>query len=257
MSIAEAVAKIWIGNSVQVGGDAFGVIREGLPRFIATQFLEAEYGKDVADVERMRQRTAYAAVAQRDAPLNIVSPLDDYYYTEVTNKGSMVWRLLAKKTGQDEFFSILRGQFKDGNLNLNELRSAYASHKEFLDYAFDQVTDTNLLIGLPQQIGAEATFALRNTGSLEAVTDVAAITATGEKLTAQVTIPAKGFSEVSFKTNGKIVTAEVDTEKFYPQMEYADDVAPRDFDNSDMLLTIKRAFDKQILQPPRKMLEWR
>lgn len=245
MSIAEAVVKIWIGNSVQVGGDAFGAIREGLPRFIATQFLEAEYGKDVADVERMRQRTAYAAVAQRDAPLNIVSPLDDYYYTEVTNKGSMVWRLLAKTIGQDEFFNILRAQLKDGNLTLSKLRTAYSSQKELLDYAFDQVTDTNLLVGLPQQTGGEVKFALRNTGSLEAVTDVVATTAGGEKLTAQVTIPAKGFGEVNFKTAAKITGAEIDTGKFYPQMDYADDVAPRDFDNSDMFLTIKRAFDKQ------------
>lgn len=245
MTVAEAIAKIWLGNSVQIGGDAFGVAREGLPRFIATEFLESEYGKDIADVERLRQRIAYSAVAQRDAPLNIVSPLDDYYYAEVTNKGAMIWRLLAKKLGRDEFFNVLRGQMQDGNLNLNELRAAYSSQKEFLDYALDQVTDTNLLIGLPQLNGAETKLALRNTGSIDATVNITATTASGEKLTAQATIPAKSFGEVNFKTANKIVRAEVDPEKFYPQMDYSDDIAPREFDTSDLLLSIKRVFDKQ------------
>ena len=40
MTIAESMAKMWLGNAVNVSGDAYGVIREGLSRFIATQFLE-------------------------------------------------------------------------------------------------------------------------------------------------------------------------------------------------------------------------
>lgn len=245
MNIAEAVAKIWIGNSVQVGGDAFGVVREGLPRFIATQFLEEEYGKDVADVERLRQRNAYAAIAKRDAPLNTVSPLDDYYYTQVTNKGSMIWRLLAKRVGQAELFGVVRAQLKNGNLDLNKFRTAFSGQKDFLDYAFDQITDTNLQIGLPQQSGGEAKLALRNAGSIDVVVNIAAETASGEKLNAEAAIPAKGFGEVSFQTANKITRVEIDTEKLYPQIDYADDAAPREFDNSDMISTIKRAFDKQ------------
>lgn len=245
MNVAEAIAKIWIGNAAQANGDAFGVVREGLPRFIATEFLESEYGKDVADIERMRQRTAYAAIVQRDAPLNTVSPLDDYYYAEVANKGAMIWRLLAKRVGQDEFFNVLRAQIKDGNLSAGELRSAFSAQKEFLDYAFGQVTDTNLQVGLPQANGAEAKLALRNTGSIDAAVNVTATTANGEKLTAQATIPAKSFGEANFKTTNKIVRVEIDAEKFYPQTDYSDDVAPREFDTSDVFLAVKRAFDKQ------------
>ncbi len=245
MNVAEAVTKMWIGNAVQVDGDAFGVVREGLPRFIATEFLESQYGKEIADVERMRQRTAYAAVAQRDAPLNTVSPLDDYYYSEVLNKGAMIWRLLAKSVGQDEFFNVLQAQMKDGNLNASELRSAFPAQKNFLDYAFDQVTDTNLLAGLPRATGAETKVALRNTGSIDVIVNVSATAANGEKLTAQAMIPAKSFGEASFKTANKIVRAEVDAEKIYPQTDYSDDVAPREFNTSDAFLMIKRAFDKQ------------
>jgi Tfp pilus assembly protein PilF len=221
------------------------VIREGLVRFIATQFLESKYGKDVADIERLRQRTAYAAISKRDAPLNMVSPLDDYYFTAVSNKGAMIWRVLAKKIGQDEFFNVLRTNMKDGSLQLSELRSAFSSQKDFLDYAFDQITDTNLLVGLPQANGAETKVALRNTGSVDATVNVTATTANGEKLTAQATIPAKSFGEVNFKSPNKIVRTEIDAEKLYPQTDYSDDVAPREFDDSDSLLAVKRTFDKQ------------
>ncbi len=245
MTIAEAIAKLWIGNAVSVGGDGYGAIREGLPRYIATQFLEKQYGKDIADIERLRQRTSYAAIAQRDAPLNVVSSIDDYYYTAVANKGAMIWRLLAKKIGQDEFFTGVRSQMKDGNLDLAELRSAFPLQKDFLDFAFGEITDTNLLIGLPQTAGAETKIALRNTGSSEATVNVTATTVNGEKLNAQTTIAAKSFGNVSFKTANKIVRAEVDTDKFYPQTDYSDDVAPRELDNNDAILFIKRAFDQQ------------
>ncbi len=245
MTIAEAVAKIWIGGAVNVGGDGFGAIRDGLPRYIATQFLENKYGKDIADIERTRQRNAYAAVVKRDSPLTTVAPVDDYYYATVTNKGAMVWRLLAKQTGQNEFFNALRSQISDGNLSLTKMRSAFPAQKEFLDYAFDQVTDMNLLVGLPQTNGAETKIALRNLGAIDASVNVSAITSNGERLTVQATIPAKKFSEVSFKTNGKIVRAEVDTDKFYPQIDYSDDTAPREFEDSDVIVSVKRAFDQQ------------
>src|ERR1035437_4320198 len=89
MNIAEAVAKIWLGGAVSVNGDGFGAITEGLSRYLATQFIENKYDKDVADVERLRQRTAYAAVSKRDSPIMIASPVDDFYYSEVANKGAI------------------------------------------------------------------------------------------------------------------------------------------------------------------------
>ncbi|MDQ3062966.1 MAG: tetratricopeptide repeat protein, partial [Acidobacteriota bacterium] len=225
--------------------DGFGVIREGLARYVATQFLEKQFGKDIADIERLRQRTAYAAVVKRDSPLNIVSPIDDYYYSTVANKGAMIWRLLAKRIGQDEFFNIVRSQMNNGNLNLSELRSAFSTQKELLDYSFDQVTETNLLVGVPQLNGAETKIALRNLGAIDATVNVVATTAGGEKLTAQSTIPAKKFGEINFKTTNKIVRAEIDSDKFYPQTDYSDDIAPREFEETDAILVVKRAFDQQ------------
>ncbi len=245
MNIAEAVAKIWLGNAVAVGGDGYGVIREGLAQFIATQFLESKYGKEIADVERLRQRTAYAAIVKRDAPLTQISPVDDYFYTSVSNKGAMIWRLLAKQVGQEEFFKNVQAQMKDGNLTLNKIRAAFPAQKNLLDNEFDQITEMNLLVGLPQTSGAETKVALRNLGEIDAIVSVLAITQSGERLTAQATIPTKSFGEASFRTTNKIARVEIDTDKLYPQTDYSDDVAPREFDSSDAIAVIKRFFDQQ------------
>jgi hypothetical protein len=245
MNLAEAVAKMWIGGSIAVGGDAQGIIREGLARYIATQFIETKFGKDVADVERMRQRTAYASVARRDSPLSVVTPVDDFYFPEVANKGAMIWNLLRRKVGKDQFYGAIRDNAKDGALDMTELRLAFSSQKDFLDYMIDQVTDMNLLAGLPQAGAGETKVALRNTGGVDATVVVTATTANGETLTAPTTIKARSFSDVVFKTPAKIVRAEVDTEKIYPQMDYSDDVAPREFTDSDELLAVKKAFDQQ------------
>ncbi len=245
MNIAESIAKIWLGNAFLVDGDGYGAIREGLSRYIATQFLEKKYGKEIADIERLRQRVAYAAVSKRDSPLRISSPLDDYYYASVANKGAMLWRLLANKVGQEEFFKTLRSQMDDNFIDLNKIRAAFPSQKTLLDYQIDEVLDMNLLVGLPQTSGGETKSALRNTGAIEVTVDVVAINSSGERSKIQVTIPAKGFGEAVFKTANKIVRTEIDAEKLYPQTEYTDDVVPRESDDSDAILGIKRAFDKQ------------
>jgi len=245
MNVAESVVKIWLGGSVKTEGDGAGVIREGLARYIATQFLESKYGKEIADIERLRQRTAYAAVVKRDAPLTVITPLDDYYFTTNANKGAMIWRLLAKKIGQDEFFNVVKSNISSGAVDLAKLRGAFSSQKDFLDYALDNVTDMDLLIGLPQTNGMETKMALRNSGAIDAVVDIVATTEKGEKLKTTVTIPKQNFGEASFKTTGKIVSVEVDGEKLFPQTDYSNDVKPVEIDESDLLLFVKKPFDKQ------------
>ncbi|MEJ7701098.1 MAG: tetratricopeptide repeat protein [Pyrinomonadaceae bacterium] len=134
---------------------------------------------------------------------------------------------------------------KNGNLDLSKLRGAFATQKELLDYSFDKITDINLFVGLPQASGAGTKVALRNIGSIEVTVSVAATTANGEKLIAQTTIPATSLGEVNFKAANKIVRTEVDAEKIYPQTDYSDDIAPRESNESDAILMIKRAFDQQ------------
>lgn len=245
MSLADSVVKLWLGQAAAVNGDSYGVVSEGLTRYIATQFIESKYGKDVADVERNRQRIAYAAVAKRDSPLNIVSPLDDYYYPEVANKGAMIWRLVEKKAGNAAFYNAVRTAMQDGVVTASELRSAFPDQKELLDNMFEQVTDINLMAGLPQPTGAETKVALRNSGSLDVTVNVEAKLSSGETMAAPVSIKAKSFGEVAFRTPNKVTRVEIDPEKYYPQTEYSDDVAPREFTDSDAQLAVKRSFDKQ------------
>lgn len=245
MNIAEAVAKVWLGNIYMVSGDGYGVIQNGLSRFIATQFIEQKYGNEIADAERLRQRTAYAAVIKRDAPLTIVSPVDDFYFVSSANKGAMIWRVLARRIGQNEFFDTIKRNSQDKSLSLAELRSAFSAQSEFLDYELTQVTDMNLLVGLPQVSGGDTKVALRNTGSVEANINVVATTANNQRIPTSVVLKPKSFGEVTFKSPGKIIRVEIDSEKLYPQTDYTDDVAPREFTDSDLLLVVKREFDKQ------------
>lgn len=245
LSIAEGVAKMWVGSSIDVSGDGFGSIREGLPRFLATKFIEEYYGTDVADAERVRQRTAYASVAENEVPLTMLSPLDSYYYSVASNKGAMIWRLLEKRIGRDRFVEVLAETTSDGYFDVAEIRAAVPEQKEFLDNAFDAVADTNLLVGLPVASAGVSKVALRNSGSIDTTVNVEATLDNGETMSAPVSLKAATFGEVSFKTPNKIVRVEIDPEKFYPQTNYTDDVAPRETSEGDIALAVRRAFDRK------------
>ncbi len=245
MSIAESVVRLWLGSTASITGDGGGAIREGLVRYFATEFIESKFGKEIADVERLRQRTAYASVAKRDAPMSQITPLDDYYFVTNANKGAMAWRLLSRRVGAEAFLAVLKTNIRTGSLDLSGMRAAFGQNKDMLDYLFDQVTDVDLMIGLPQFGNGESRMALRNTGSIDVQVDVVAIGEKGERLRNSVTVPARGFSETVFRSASKIVRAEIDSDKIYPQLDYSNDVKPVEIDESDLLLYVKRPFDRQ------------
>ncbi len=245
LSIAEAVGHLWIGGQTAVRGEGNGVLRDALVRFLATQFLEKHFGVDAVKSELYRQRLAYAAVAQRDGPLARASQLDSTYFGSVPNRGAMFWRLVDRRLGHDALMTVLRsaldaGKSDPNGLTLAALREALVARggeglKALLDQQLDQVIDTDLLIGVPQQRGADWVSALRNLGSIDVTVPVVATTDRGEQLTAEATVPAKNFGEAVFKTNAKIVRVEVDPDKFYPQLDYGNDVVPRGKDLSQAL----------------------
>lgn len=233
--VGEAVARLWFGGATPVRGAGVGVVREGLTRHLATLFLEKEFGREAADAERLRQRIAYAAVARRDAPLSLTTPLEATYYLSVANKGAMIWRLADRALGREAFLTLLREQLqknRDTELTLAGLRAAFnaaggAGLKTALDAGFDQPTEIDLLIGLPQMRGGEWVSALRNTGAIETNVTAVAVTDGGERIVSQAIIPARDFADVQFKTTARIVRVEVDPEKLYPQLDYSNDAAPR------------------------------
>jgi tetratricopeptide (TPR) repeat protein len=104
-----------------------------------------------------------------------------------------------------------------------------------VDQQLDQVIDTDLMIGLPTQRGADWVSALRNLGSIDVTVTVVATTDRGEQVRAETTVPAKNFGEVIFKTPTKVVRVEVDPDKLYPQLDYGNDTMPRSKDLSQAL----------------------
>ena len=165
----------------------------------------------------------------------------------------MAWRLIAKKLGNSDFSAIIKANMADGDLNMPELRMAFSSAKDLVDYLLDQNTEMNLLVGLPQVAGDVSKVALRNTGAIDATVTVKATTANGQALESPTTIKAQSFGEVSFKSASPIIRVEVDSEKLYPQFEYADDIAPKEISDSDPVLAVKRLFDKQDFAGVEKM----
>jgi len=249
--VCENIARLWIGGATPVRGEGGGVVREGLTRYLATLFLEKQFGRDAAEAERTRERLAYASIARRDAPLSLTTPLDDTYFSSVTNKGAMLWRLVERFLGAEAFQSLLRSSVRskptDTALTLATLRANLverggANLKTILDALLDQPTDIDLLIGVPQQRAGGWQVALRNLGSVDAIVTVAAVTGDGKRLTTSATIPARNFSEASFNSTAKIVRVEVDAEKLYPQLDYANDVAPRSANGDDTLAEALRLF---------------
>ena len=245
LSVAETVARLWISGQTPVRGEGSGVLRDALVRFLATHFLEKHFGKDAVQSELYRERIAYAAVAQRDGPLARASQLDSTYFGSVPNRGAMFWRLVDRKLGHDAFVEVLKSALQTGKtdqtgLTLDGLRGALVARggdslKSLVDQQLDQVIDTDLMVGLPQQRGADWVSALRNIGSIDVNVTVAGTTENGQIVTAEATVPAKNFGEAVFKTPAKIVRVEVDPEKFYPQMDYGNDMVPRAKDLPDAL----------------------
>ncbi|HEX7331635.1 MAG TPA: tetratricopeptide repeat protein [Pyrinomonadaceae bacterium] len=234
LSVAEAVGHLWIGGQTAIQGEGGGVLRDALVRYLATEFLEKQFGADAVKSELYRQRLAYATVAQRDGPLARTSQLDSTYFASVPNRGAMFWRLIDRRLGREVLLGVLKGALQAGKngLTLPALREALVARggeslKALLDQQLDQVVDTDLMIGLPQQRGADWVSALRNLGSIDVTVSVVATTERGEQVRTETTVPAKNFGEAVFKTPAKIVRVEVDPDKLYPQMDYGNDVMPR------------------------------
>lgn len=245
LSVAEAVAHLWIGGQAPVRGEGSGVLRDALVRYLATAFLEKQFGKDAVKSELYRQRLAYATVAQRDGPLGRTTQSDNTYFASVPNRGAMFWRLVERRLGREALVGVLRAAVQAGKsdpngLSLSSVREALVARggdalKPVLDQQLDQLVDTDLMVGLPQQRGADWVSALRNVGSIDVTVTVAATTDRGEQVMAEATVPAKSFGEAVFKTPAKIVRVEVDPDKLYPQLDYGNDVMPRGKDLSQAL----------------------
>lgn len=255
LAIAEAVARLWIGADTPVRGEGNGVLREGLARFAASLFIEKQFGAEAAEAERGRQRLAYSSIARRDGALSRTTMLDGTYFNSVANKGAMVWRLVDHTLGRDAFVATVRGLLLNSKtdpegFSLLRTRTALIERggslmKSLLEQQLDQSTDLDLMAGLPHLEGGQWTAALRNLGSTEVTVNVAGSTDSGQLVTGQATIAPHDFGQVAFKSGPKIVRVEVDPEKLYPQIDYANDIAPRTLELGSSLAEANRLFGAQ------------
>jgi tetratricopeptide (TPR) repeat protein len=157
----------------------------------------------------------------------------------------MFWRLVDRRLGREALMGVLRAALQAGKnepngFNLAGVREALVQRggdttKALLDQQLDQVIDTDLMVGLPVQRGADWVSALRNLGSIDVTVTVAATTEQGQEVRAEAIVPAKNFGEAVFKTPSKIVRVEVDPDKLYPQLDYGNDMMPRGKDLSSSL----------------------
>lgn len=258
LAIAEAMARLWVGGATPVQGEGAGVLREGLARFLATLFIEKQFGREAADAERARMALLYAPVARRDAPLSQSSPAYETYYTSVANKGALVWRLVMERgVGREAFLAMLRREFdasRSNRASLASLRAALGERgsdalRATFEALFDKPTDTDLMVGKPRSEGGEWQTTLRNLGSLDAEVNVAATTDKGERLTTKVNVPAKSDATARFRTASQVVFVEADPEKLYPQTDFTKDAAPWWTSTVDEMLTEARA---QLSQQPAR-----
>src|SRR5256714_1663810 len=255
MTIAEAIGHLWIGADTPVRGEGNGVLREGLTRFVATLFIEKEFGAEAAEAERARERVGYSGIAKRDAPLSRTTALDPTYFNSVANKGAMAWRLADHLVGRDVFIATMKtlltsGKTDPDGLTLPAARVALAGRegsvlKALLDQELDQPTDMDLMAGLPVQEAGQWTAALRNLGSMEVAVDVAGVTSSGQRVMAPATVPPHDFAKTSFKNATSIVSVEIDPQKYYPQLDYTNDVAPRVPDVATSLAEANRLYGAQ------------
>ncbi len=255
LQVAEAVAQMWSDAPAALRGEGVGVMRNGFTRYLALLFLEKQFGKDAADAEWQRGRAAHRRVAVNEAPLALTTPLDGTYFTSTAYKGAMVWRLAERLLGRDVFLAQMREQLSKaaGDFNglmLAQVRDALNKRggdtvRAILDQQFNEPTSLDLLAGLPQAKGAQWVTALRNTAAYPLTVSVAALTDKGERLAVETNIPAKEFGEAVFNTVNKVVRVEVDPEKYYPQLDYANDAAPRVKLGEDAQLDIITLYNRQ------------
>ncbi len=255
MQIGEMVGRLWIGGATAIRGEGNGVIREGLVRFMTLQLIEKQFGVATAEAERSRQRAAFVIDAKRDGPLSLTTPLDSFYFSTVSNKGAMVWRLVERAVGRDVFLEILKAQLQSSSpeatgISLGSFKDALAARggdsvAAMLRFEMDQPSEMDLLVGLPQARGGEWVAAVRNSAPIDVKTTVVAITDRGERLRSDVVIAARSFGEAVFKTSAKPKRVEIDPDKLYPQVDYANDVVPRLTSGEEPFVEATRRYQRQ------------
>jgi hypothetical protein len=185
-------------------------------------------------------RWSYTPVAQsgRDAELGLQTLLLPNYSPAVFSKGPLVYRLLAETAGREKLIAVIRTLMSSGQTKIittEDLRSSLTKgsspevEKVFQQWV-DSIIEPDIIIGspLPASKPGVQGINLRNLGTGDVTVSVLAVTSSGKNVSTSVTIPSEGLTTAEIQTAEKIVSVEVDPEKFVIQSNYDNDARDAD-----------------------------
>ncbi|MCS7080158.1 MAG: tetratricopeptide repeat protein [Chloracidobacterium sp.] len=250
--LTAAVAQTWLGGKVRLRGRGWTVLADALPAYLTSQYIQQHYGAAAERDFWLRRSFAYSRLANVrvsqqgfergiDAIPLLQHPTFPDYYVSVPNRGALVFRLLERLVGRDTLLGAVKATVGDasGTATYDTFRARLVGtppderRASFFRQWFEELSEPDFVVGIPvkREDGPGWRCALRNLGTGDAVLPVVALTDKGEKLTAIVEVPSKGYGTAVFETTATIVEVELDPEKLYPQVRFGYDRNSKQFDN--------------------------
>jgi hypothetical protein len=253
--LADAIARIWIEGRVRLRGQeprsaqetraavkarSAAFLSDSLPRYLAALYFEDRFGKDAARDLFTSMRWSYTPVAQsgRDAELGVQTLLLPNYSAAVFSKGPLVYRLLAETAGRDKLIAAIRSLLSGAQTKIittEDLRAglktgASPEVEKMFQQWIDSIIEPDIIIGspLPSNKPGVQGINLRNLGTGDLNVKVLAVTASGKQVTTSVMVPSENIASAEIPTAEKIVSVEVDPDKFVIQTNYDNDARDGD-----------------------------
>jgi tetratricopeptide (TPR) repeat protein len=249
--LADALARLWIDGRVRIRGQdarsaqadqpgqkarSSALLRDSMPRYLAARYQESRYGAQAGREVFDRMRAVYTPIAQgrRDSELSVQTLVLATYADAALAKGPLVLRLMAHTLGPDKVMDALKHVLEGPQtkiITLTDYKEALGKDPA-VDRLFSQWIDSiilpDLIIGIPQPADKPGVqrVNLRNFGTGDCPVTVLAITSSGKRVTAEVTVPSQDLTSVDIATAEKIDSVEVDPEKYIIQTNYDNDAKP-------------------------------
>ena len=253
--LADAIARIWIDGRVRLRGQeprsaqenrpavkarSAAFLSDSLPRYLAGLYFEDRFGKDAARDLFTSMRWSYTPLAQsgRDAELGVQTLLQPNYSAAVFSKGPLVYRLLAETAGRDKLITAVKFLLSGAqtkiitteDLKAGLTKGAPPEVEKVFQQWIDTIIEPDIIIGspLPSNKPGVQSINLRNLGTGDLNVTVLAVTASGKQVTTSVMVPSENLASAEIPTAEKIVSVEVDPDKFAIQTNYDNDAREGD-----------------------------
>lgn len=253
--LADAIARIWIDGRVRLRGQepragqesraaikarSAAFLSDSLPRYLAVLYFEDRFGKEAARDLFTSMRWSYTPVAQsgRDAELGLQTLLLPNYSAGVFSKGPLVYRLLAETAGREKLIAAIRTLMSGPqtkivtteDLKAGLTKGASPEVEKVFQQWIDSIIEPDIIIGspLPATKPGVQSVNLRNLGTGDVTVNVLSVTASGKQVSTPVMVPSESLATAEVQTAEKIVSVEVDPEKFIIQTNYDNDARDGD-----------------------------